>query len=252
MLSFIKRSLSRQTKLNLHYVLVKARHAFDFGHRVECPVCGRKASRFAEFNGRPNAMCPSCFSLERHRVLFLYLRRQTDALRRPQQILHFAAEKCLARRLRSVHGAGYVTADSMDQFIAMIEIKPDRIMNITDIAAPAASFDLVICSHVLEHVLEDRRAMAELHRVLRPGGIALVLVPINPGATETLEDLSLNEAQRRQFYGSPHHVRYYAEPDFVRRLEGSGFRVTLEHFSDPGEIARYVLNPTEVIFRCEK
>jgi SAM-dependent methyltransferase len=251
-LSTLKRSLSRETKIALHYRWIKLRYALDFGRAVECPVCGRVGSSFATFNGRRNAMCPSCFSLERHRLLYLYLRDRTQVFAGKMRVLHFAPEKCLATKLRGALGANYVTADNMQQFIPLIEVRPDRIMSITDIQEPAQSCDVLICSHVLEHVDDDRRAMREIYRVVKKGGCALLMVPINRDAAETLEDRSLNEDERRRQYGSPHHLRYYAEADFVKRLAQAGFSVDCDHYVKTLAVDRYVLDAGDVVYRCAK
>jgi SAM-dependent methyltransferase len=124
-------------------------------------------------------------------LLYLYLKNRTEVFAKPQRILHFAPEKCLAVKLRAYQADNYVTADTMDQFISLIEVKPDRVMSVTDIKEPDQTYDVVICSHVLEHVPDDQRALREIYRVLKPGGFALILVPINAGAQETLEDLSV-------------------------------------------------------------
>ncbi|HYD99540.1 MAG TPA: methyltransferase domain-containing protein [Alphaproteobacteria bacterium] len=186
-----------------------------------CPLCGTSAVRFLRFGlaGRRNAQCPACGSLERHRLLWLYLGRHTPALRRRLRVLHTAPEPALAQRLGAWHGRGYV---SVDRFDPHADVQAD----LTDLPFPAGRFDLVITSHTLEHVPDDRRAMAELARVLRPGGRMVVMVPFDP-RIETQEDRSLTTpAQRLAAYGHPYHYRIYGR-DLSDRLDAAGLTVTV-------------------------
>jgi ubiquinone/menaquinone biosynthesis C-methylase UbiE len=137
-------------------------------------------------------------------------------------MLHFAAEACFESRFRSIIGAGYMTADLM---------RPaDMKIDITDIQLPENSFDIVYCSHVLEHVPDDRRAMREICRVLKPNGWAILMVPIT--AEKTVEDPSITDPHERlRLFGQDDHVRAYG-PDFVERLEEAGFDVTVTRADD--------------------
>jgi SAM-dependent methyltransferase len=132
-------------------------------------------------------------------------------------MLHVAPEPCIEVRLRRRLGAGYLTADLMNTG-AMVK------MDIMDIQYPDESFDVIYCSHVLEHVPDDRKAMREFRRVLKRGGWAILLVPINAG--KTYEDPSITEpAERLRVFGQEDHVRNYG-PDYVDRLREAGFAVT--------------------------
>jgi SAM-dependent methyltransferase len=228
LLSNIKALVPRSTKVRIVYQAIRLRGLMDFGDAVHCNICERSFARFADFNSRENVMCPGCFSLERHRLQFEYLRRQTRILNDPLRLLHFAPEKCLHDRLTRNRSLEYHTADLMAHFIELIEVRPRHRMSVTDIAFPDDHFDVVICNHLLEHVVDDRRAMSELHRVLRPDGVCLAQVPINSERTDILEDLTLSEADRARLYGSPHHVRYYSEPGYCARLHSVGFDVEID------------------------
>ena len=204
-----------------------------------CPLCGRSSSRFAEYGivPRPEAMCMHCGALERHRLAWLYLERRTDLLDgRRRRMLHVAPEAALERRLRKVVGDGYLTADLSGR--AMVE------MDVEDIRMPDGSFDVIFCSHVLEHVNDDRRAMREFHRVLRPDGWAILLVPIT--AARTVEDPSVTDpAERLRLFGQGDHVRRYG-PDYVDRLREAGFTVSTTRVHDlatPTEVERMGLTP---------
>jgi SAM-dependent methyltransferase len=218
------------------------------GDDVECPCCGRRFRAFAPDWNRPAAICPGCGSHERHRALALYLRERTNLGERPRRMLHFAPEHALDQVLAPLAGLERVTAD-LEPGAAELQI------DITRIALDDASFDAIICSHVLEHVEDDRRAMGELVRVLRPGGWALILVPVDIERDATLEDPAVTTPeQRAAAYWQSDHVRLYSL-DIADRLAGAGFSVTVERLADelPPETAhRHGLARADVIFRCER
>jgi len=193
------------------------------GDSVECPCCGGRFRAFMTERGRPNAVCPRCGAQERHRALWLYLRDRTPLFDRPLRTLHFAPELIFRRRLESLPNLDYVSAD-LDSPEAMLHF------DITAIPFDDDSFDAVLCSHVLEHVENDRAAMRELVRVLRPGGFAIVLVPLDLSREETYEDPSVTapEDRAREFWQHD-HVRLYGR-DFAERLEQSGFSVTVDPY----------------------
>jgi len=184
-----------------------------------CPVCERHSRCFRPFKHHHNreAICIHCGALERHRFLWLYAQAHTDLFDgRPKRVLHVAPERCFNEKLRRRLGEGYLTADLMDKR-AMVA------MDIMAIQFPDATFDVVYCSHVLEHVPDDRRAMREFCRVLKPDGWAILLVPIT--ADTTFEDPSVvDPAERLRLFGQEDHVRRYG-PDYVDRLQEAGFDV---------------------------
>lgn len=197
---------------------------YDGKGRV-CPICGWASPRFAPAGvvRRNDAQCLHCGSLERHRLSWLFVKARTDLLDgRPKTMLHFAAEPCLAERFRARLGDKYLTADLSDGSMARIDI--------TAIPFAGGSFDVIYCSHVLEHVEDDRRAMQELFRVLREHGWAMILVPIT--ADRTSEDSSVRDPQGRfEAFGQEDHVRRYG-PDFADRLREAGFTVEVTRVAD--------------------
>ena len=213
-------------------------------------MCGGSSREFLRFGAdrREDAMCPRCGALERHRFVWRYFETKTDLFDgRPKRVLHVAPERCFTPRLRRRLGLGYTTADLRDPR-AMLR------MDITRIELPDGSFDVVYCSHVLEHVPDDRAALRELHRVLRPGGWAILLVPIT--AERTIEDPSvLDPLARLKTFGQRDHVRRYG-PDFVDRLREAGFAVKVERVRDcfePGAAIRMGLTPASGdIHHCVK
>ena len=231
---------------------VQAEYGKKKGTARKCNFCENEYSVFAPYNNRPDRMCPNCFSLERHRMLLAYLRNHTELFHRPMNILHFAAEKCIHDIITQNTDATYETADLMIQFLPTLEVKPKHKMSITDIKFKDNTFDLFLCNHVLEHVPDDNLAMREIYRVLKPGGKALLMVPINEGATQTQEDLTFDRHQRRKYYGSQHHLRFYAADDFADRLENCGFSVTQWKTEDELDTVKYSLLPDEILFVCKK
>jgi SAM-dependent methyltransferase len=193
------------------------------GDRVHCPCCDGDFDRFVRHRGRPHAKCPRCGALERHRLLWLYLTQRTDLLSRPLSLLHFAPEHAYRRRLSRMPGLRYVTAD-LDSPLAMHRC------DIMDQPFADGSFDAVLCSHVLEHVEDDRRALAEIRRVLRPNGWAILMSPIDRRRDSTFEDAAIaTPEERHRAFGQSDHVRLYGR-DFAERVAATGFAVRTETY----------------------
>ena len=195
-----------------------------FGREYECPCCSGRLRLFKPFGQppRPRAQCPVCGALERHRLIYLYFSRRTDLFdARKKRMLHVAPERELSRLLRF---------DTIDYLSADLS-SPDAmvVMDVTDIRYPDDTFDVLYCSHVLEHVPDDRRAMREFFRVLKPGGWAVLQVPIT--APVTFEDPTVTTAEERErVFGQHDHVRRYG-PDYVDRLAEAGFAVTVDAYA---------------------
>lgn len=210
------------------------------GHERACPVCGFHARKFLPFGAPPrlDAKCPGCGSLERHRLFWAYVEKVSGLMINPPcRALHIAPEPILEQRLRPLIGKGYITADLME---ARVDVK----MDITDIQFPEQHFDFIYCSHVLEHVPDDRKAMREFRRVLAAGGVAVLLVPII--AEQTVEDPSIQDPQERlRLFGQEDHVRKYG-PDYLTRLQSAGFDVDVlsaSDFLDPDQIKMMGITP---------
>ena len=239
---------------------------FSLGMRYQCPFCKWRFRRWiptgftaavlkerhvAGAGYRKNGLCPWCNSIDKERLVYLYLQNKTDLFETAGpalRLLHMAPEERLGKRIRALPRVRYVSGD----------ITPGRAMQVVDltkIAYPDASFDVIMCSHVLEHIPEDRKAMQELYRVLAPGGYAILQVPISLTRVETWEDPTIEDpAERERMFGQSDHVRIYGA-DYVTRLEGAGFSVerwsAVQEFGE--EFARrYGLNPEEDVFICRK
>ena len=227
-------------------VRVRAATARHRGSTVHCPVCEHGFDRFKDDWNRPNALCWRCGAQERHRAQWLLFERRPELLANARSLLHFSPEWCLRRRLAARTGLRYVTSD-LD-----LAQDADLRLDVTALELPDGAFDAIICSHVLEHVRDDARAMRELRRISAPGGWALVMVPLALDRTATYEDDSITAPEdRRRAFLQHDHVRLYA-PDVAGRLAGAGFSVeVLDLHADLGpEAARYGLLPADLIFLC--
>ena len=210
------------------------------GFGRSCPVCGRSSRRFRPYGNPPHdeAQCIHCGSLERHRFVWLLLNNETNLFEDgAKRVLHFAPEPCLEPRFRQRLGAGYRTADLDREDV-------DLRLDVSGLELSEESFDVIICSHVLEHVPDDRRAMEELHRILAADGWALVVVPVT--RAWTVEDPSITDPDERlRVFGQRDHVRRYG-PDIADRLTSVGFVVTTHRASDfhsESDISRMGLRP---------
>lgn len=218
------------------------------GNAVQCPCCTGEFRAFMPRGHRDNATCPRCGSHERHRMLALYFKDHTNLLTAPLEVLHFAPERTITQLLSSNPALRYTTAD-LDGKKAM------HAMDVCDIPRPDNTFDAVLCSHVLEHVPDDRKAMREILRVLKPGGFAILLVPLYRELTQTYEDPTITSPEaRHQAFGQHDHVRKYGM-DYHLRLADAGFIVTALPFVanlPDNLIQRHGLLPHDTIERGDK
>jgi SAM-dependent methyltransferase len=209
------------------------------GKGVACPCCRREFREMAPApDGRPNVLCPSCGSHERHRLLAFFLSQEMpDLCSMSLDVLHFAPEPYLEARLRCDGRLRYISAD-LDAPEAMCHF------DIQDMPFADDRFDLVVCSHVLEHVPDDRKAVREIARTLRPAGRALILVPMDVTRARTHEDASITSAEdRRREFWQEDHFRVYGN-DVVDRLSADGLRVLVDKYMyslDLAVVARHAM-----------
>lgn len=193
-----------------------------------CPVCDSRLRRFIPIGSRRDAVCPMCGAYERHRLTWLFLREHTDLFDgRPKRVLHVAPERSLGARIQALPNVEYVSADIADPR-AMLRF------DVTDIPLPDHDFDVIMCSHVLEHVHDDARAMRELARVLRPDGWALLEVPPLRGDTTYEDPTIVDPHARARAFGQADHVRVVGQ-DYPDRIRANGW--TLERWSAPAVAA---------------
>jgi len=249
--SWALRHIPRKYLQLFSHVVLKVLAVFYIGKKVQCPVCGAHFRKFLPYGrvARANALCPNCLALERHRLMWLYLKNKTEFFTSPQKVLHVAPEICFIKRFEKQHGQDYITAD-IESPLAKVK------MDIHQIPFEAETFNVAFCNHVMEHVDDDLKAMSELHRVLQPGGWAIVQVPFfHPIKDTTYEDPSITDPKEREkHFGQDDHVRLYGH-DYADRLRKAGFTVTEDTYVQelPAEVtAKYALPTDEVIFFCQK
>jgi hypothetical protein len=224
---------------------VRAFHDASWGRAPrQCPVCGYHGM-FAPHGNPPrmDACCPSCGLLERHRLIHLFCERTTP-FAKADRILHFAPERQLKSYLAAKVGT-YETADLKDD-----PTLTHPGLNIENTGLPDSQYDWIICNHVLEHV-NDAKALAEFHRMLKPGAHALITIPVAEGMPHTFEDATINTPEARLLhYGQADHVRYFSR-DVRDRIRAAGFELT-EFNPDWPDVAIYSLSRDSTIFIATK
>lgn len=219
------------------------------GNAVQCPVCDHSYSKFLPYGriARPNALCPDCLALERHRLMWLFLREKTEFFTANLRVLHIAPEHCFIERFEALPNLDYVTAD-IESPLAKVK------MDVHEIPFPDNSFDVVFCNHVLEHVTDDIKACSEFNRVLKPTGWGILQSPVYKLA-QTIEDNSITDAaERERIFGQRDHVRKYGK-DYAARLRKSGIKIEENHFVkelEPALVSKFALPTDETIFVCKK
>lgn len=234
------------------------------GGKYCCPFCGyssdlmwplgadNEATRKYKIvgGGRRNYMrCIKCGSSDRERLIYLYLKDYVHAFEgKGKTVLHIAPEPHIASVFREESSCRYFAGDSFAEGYQYPNYVQN--MNVLNLPFDSDQFDIVICNHVLEHVPNDKQAMSELQRVLRPSGIALLQVPISYELEHTIEDPNIQDpAQKERLFGQRDHCRLYGN-DYVTRLTESGFVVNKVILSE--KYNRYAINPEEKLFVCTK
>jgi SAM-dependent methyltransferase len=264
----VKKLFPERLRLLRYSLYEKARYypeiVLSLGNRLECPFCGWHFRRFrpAGFHypvivekqvigghwHRDN-VCPRCMSNARERLAYLFLKDRTPLFEQPARLLHIAPEPQLASVLKHSPNIRYVSADLMSPAVmSHFDIQHMPFQNQT--------FDVAICNHVMEHVADDSIAMAEVHRILKPGGWALLQVPIALKLDHTIEDpTAVTESQRIERFGQEDHVRLYNRSDYIQRLEAAGFEVNVENYTGvlgPTKVEQFGLVLEEDVFFCTK
>lgn len=221
------------------------------GNKFTDPINGKSYRKFLPYGyvkQRDNALSPGTLSLERHRLLWLYLNNETNFFSKTLKVLHIAPEQCFYNLFKNLKNINYTTFDLNSP---LADIKGD----ICNLPFKENSFDFILCNHVLEHINDDKKAMKELYRVLNKNGTAILQVPINQKSSKTFEDSSIvDKKERIEKFGQYDHIRLYGL-DYFKKLESFGFKVDPLKYSKEfteSEIIKYGLIKDEIIPVCKK
>lgn len=223
------------------------------GDRYTDPIDGKSHRKFLPYGygkQRENALSPSTLSLERHRLMWLFLRDETDFFtsKQKQKVLHIAPEQCFLDIFRNQNNLDYTTSDIKSP---IADVKAD----ICNLPFENNCYDIIFCNHVLEHIADDTRAMQELFRVLKPGGMGIFQIPQDLSRKKTFEDNTIvDKKERAKIFGQYDHVRIYGL-DYFEKLRAIGFKVEEIDYTkkmEQKEIKRFCLMKNEILPVCYK
>lgn len=210
------------------------------------PIDGKSFRKFLPYgyeNPRENVLSPSTLSLERHRLLWLYLKNETKFFNQPLKLLHFAPEQAFYKRFKELENLEYTTTDLNSP---LADVKAD----ICDLPFKDDTFDVILCNHVLEHIPNDTKAMQELFRVMKPGGWGIFQIPQDINRAKTFEDNTITDKKERaRVFGQYDHVRIYGR-DYFDKLRSVGFRVEEVDYTNTlskEDVKKYRLAKGEII-----
>lgn len=244
-------TIPRPILIRLSYVARPILAFFLKGDKFTDPIDGKSFRKFLPYGygkQRDNVLSPSTLSLERHRLLWLYLKNETDFFTAPKKVLHFAPEQAFYKRFRKQKNLEYITTDLNSP---LADVKAD----ICNLPFQDNEFDVILCNHVLEHIPDDTKAMQELYRILKPGGMGIFQIPQDLSREKTFEDNSITDKkQRAEIFGQYDHVRIYGR-DYFDKLRSIGFKVIEEDYTNkipPESVEKYCLAKGEIIPVCFK
>ncbi|MDX2047915.1 MAG: methyltransferase domain-containing protein [Chitinophagaceae bacterium] len=255
----------RRGLLFFQNTLLKWRYRKYVGGEFTCNFCNASYSRFAVRYPEPenkialekhhvvagygeNTWCPNCMSTARERLVLAMLQSRLNPA--GMNILHFSPEKKISEYLKAK--ANVISVDIVPGFYEGID-QHIQYADATRLNFKNEKFDMVIANHIMEHIPDDIKAMKEIYRVLKPGGIAFLQVPYSTTLENTIEDISINDpVQQSALFGQRDHVRIYAFKDYSARLASAGFKVEFLPPATLKEFARFALQPDEGFFICRK
>lgn len=242
----ILNTIPRPLLIRLSYVARPIIAFFLKGNTFTDPIDGKRFRTFLPYGygtQRNNVLSPSTLSLERHRLLWLYLKNETDFFSASKKVLHFAPEQAFYKRFRNMSNLDYVTTDLESP---LADVKAD----ICDLPFKDNEFDIILCNHVLEHIPDDTKAMQELYRILKPGGFGIFQIPQDLSRETTFEDNSITDPKERaKIFGQYDHVRVYGR-DYFDKLRSIGFQVEEVDYTNTlskSDITTYCLAKGEII-----
>lgn len=248
---FILNLVPRPILIRMSYIIRPVLVLWLKGNKYTDPIDNKSFRKFLPYgyeNQRENVLSPSTLSLERHRLLWLYLQNETDFFTAPKKVLHFAPEQAFYKRFRKQKNLNYITTDLSSP---LADIKAD----ICNLPFKDNEFDVILCNHVLEHIPDDVKAMHELYRILKKGGMGIFQIPQDLSRRKTFEDNSVTDKKERaKIFGQYDHVRIYGK-DYFDKLRSIGFTVIEEDYTkkiSPELVDKYRLAKGEIIPVCFK
>ena len=271
---FILNTIPRPILIRLSIVVRPILAFLLKGNRFTDPIDGKSFRMFLPYgygNQRNNVLSPSTLSLERHRLLWLYLQNETDFFQSESvsdapitnnkriklrdtesssvlKVLHFAPEQEFYKRFKKQTNIDYTTTDLLSP---LADVKAD----ICNLPFEDNTYDIIFCNHVLEHIPDDTKAMQELYRVLKPGGMGIFQIPQDLSrATTFSDDTIVDQKERAKIFGQYDHVRVYGR-DYFDKLRSIGFKVIEEDYTNkitPELVEKYCLAKGEIIPICFK
>lgn len=241
----------RPVLIRLSYIIKPVLAFILKGNKFTDPIDGKGFKTFLPYGynqQRNNVLSPSTLSLERHRLLWLYLKNETNFFSENLKVLHFAPEQAFFKQFKKLKNLNYITTDLNSP---LADIKAD----ICNLPFKDNEFDVILCNHVLEHIPDDKKAMQELYRVLKVGGTGIFQIPQDLNREVTFEDNTITDRkERNKIFGQYDHVRVYGR-DYFDKLRSVGFKVEevayTSRFSDEN-ITKYCLSKGEIIPVCYK
>lgn len=236
---FVKKVVPQKILTENEFFFRKLLVPFYKGNNCQCNVCGTKLKQFAKLDNGED-ICPICGSLPRSRRLYKLLNE--EFLEPNYLVLDFSPFRILYRKMKEKKEINYFPSDFEDDFIA------DYQFDMRNIDTEDDKFDVIICYHILEHIIEDQIAMKELYRVLKKGGKVLVQTPFQEG--EIYEDESIvSPEDRLKHFGQDNHVRIYSVEGLVKRLNDAGFKTQIRVLEKD---TYHGFSENERIIICEK
>ncbi|ARV10250.1 SAM-dependent methyltransferase [Winogradskyella sp. PC-19] len=243
---YILNVIPRPLLIRFSYIVRPIFAFFLKGNKFTDPIDGNSFRTFLPYGydeQRSSILSPSTLSLERHRLLWLYLKNETDFFSAKKKVLHFAPEQCFLKLFKKLDNLDYTTTDLLSP---IADIKAD----ICNLPFEDNSYDIILCNHVLEHIPDDTKAMQELYRVMKPNGWGIFQIPQDLEKSLTFEDNTItNKKERAKIFGQYDHVRVYGR-DYFDKLRSIGFRVNEIDYTaklSKDEIKKYCLTKGEVI-----
>jgi len=270
MKAFVKNLIPYQIADTLKEAKQSIESLFFSGNEYECPFCGGKYRKllpggeklpFFKDNKiigggrRANMLCPRCHSTDRDRLIYFYLNSNTLLSKPNISLLHIAPEPSLKKYLKKFSNITYTCGDKFEKGYDGFYYDKDTLsLDLTSLPFSDNSFDIIICNHVLEHIVNEKKALNEIYRVLNPDGWAILQVPVASELAQTIENNADSDEKRASLYGQRDHVRLYGL-DYLSRLKKHGFNVkdwspVLQ--SDPKLLNRYAINALEKVFIASK